>query len=28
MSVEVALDDDAGAGGALGDSARERRLRR
>jgi len=26
--VEVALDDDAGAGGALGHGARERRLRR
>ena len=28
MRVEVALDDDAGAGGALGHGARERRLRR
>lgn len=28
MRVEVALEDDSGAGGALGDGARERRLRR
>ena len=28
VRVEVALEDDAGAGGALGDGARERRLRR
>jgi hypothetical protein len=28
VRVEVALDDDAGAGGALGHGARERRLRR